>query len=407
MKGSEGIPSLKVETMNKLVSKFPKAPSLFFSSMFPENTYPSDEVKWEIEYGSAGMTPFVAPGATAPVVGVDGYGEASAKAAYLKEKAFLDETFLNGLRAVGTAELENQERKLARMELKLHNRLLRRKEWMFAQMFLNGGFSYATAAGARFEINYGVPANHRLTLTGNDAWNVDHADSNPILDIMDGKTTLSEDGGGDTVQHAICNSEMIKTLMFKPSFQNLLSKSQFGEGDLFKNPTAVIANLIGVGNVTIYDEKYEVTGWANMNAAVGADEIYVDDPTVFEIGGTMRLHSMSKINLYEDKVIDQIDMTTGRVHFTTALTRAVVGGSTRVSMKKKFIDDNKMCLLNSSVDGVPVAEMLQSPYGIPRRWGMYADKKDVWDPEGVWLRIQFKGLPVMYNPDSTYIITCW
>ena len=78
MKGSEGIASLKLETLNKLISKFPKAPTNTFSNMFPTVQYQSDTIRWEVEYGSAGMTPFVAPGATAPTIGLDGTGEASA-----------------------------------------------------------------------------------------------------------------------------------------------------------------------------------------------------------------------------------------------------------------------------------------------------------------------------------------
>ena len=35
MKGSEGIPSLKLETLNKLISKMDKAPDMFFSNLFP------------------------------------------------------------------------------------------------------------------------------------------------------------------------------------------------------------------------------------------------------------------------------------------------------------------------------------------------------------------------------------
>jgi len=74
MKGSAGISALELVTLNKLISKFDRAPSMFFSSLFPTQPYDSDAIKWEIEYGSAGMTPFVAPGSIAPMVGIDGIG---------------------------------------------------------------------------------------------------------------------------------------------------------------------------------------------------------------------------------------------------------------------------------------------------------------------------------------------
>jgi hypothetical protein len=70
-----------------------------FTNMFSSVEYESDRIRWIIEHGTAGMTPFVAPGAPAPTMGDDAmYSEGSAAAAYWKEKAFIDETRLNNLR---------------------------------------------------------------------------------------------------------------------------------------------------------------------------------------------------------------------------------------------------------------------------------------------------------------------
>jgi len=92
-KGSAGVPVLQLVTLNKLITKLAPNPTLFFANMFPETRYPSDSIKWDIEYGSAGLTPFVAPGAPAPKIGLDGVGEGSAKAAYLKEAILLTRFF--------------------------------------------------------------------------------------------------------------------------------------------------------------------------------------------------------------------------------------------------------------------------------------------------------------------------
>lgn len=407
MKGADNIASLQLVTLNKLIEKFPKAPSLLFSNMIGTQQYPSDKIEWEIEYGSAGMTPFVAPGAEAPVVGVDGIGEASAKAAYFKEKMYFDEEFLNDMRKPGTyAEYQTAELKLARGMQKLDWRIQRRREWMCARMFLDGGFTYTIKGGAMFTVHFGVPDSHRIQLTGNDAWNVDHADSNPILDIFDAKQILVDDAGVG-VGKVICNTEMIKTLMFKPSFQELLKKSAFGDGDLYKNPTRVIGELLGVGEITIYDDLYEVPAWIGANVNPGDTIIHVSDASDFEVGGTLRFHSMTKINLWEDDTITAVDILNGTVTVANGPTRAYVAGKDRVTMRKKFIADNQFNMITTSADGGPVAEFMEAPYGVERRWGKYADRKFEWDPDGVWIRVQDKGMPVLYNPDTTITIYAW
>jgi len=156
MKGTAGIPALELVTLNKLISKFDRAPSMYFSGLFPTQQYESDTIKWELEYGSAGMTPFVAPGSIAPMVGMDGVGEASAKAAYWKEKMYFDEEFLNNLREPGTwATYQTAERKLSRGSRKLRYRVDRRREWMNCRMLLDGTLSYIQKGGTKISISYG------------------------------------------------------------------------------------------------------------------------------------------------------------------------------------------------------------------------------------------------------------
>jgi len=406
MKGSEGIPSLKLETLNKLISKMDKAPDMFFSNLFPTVQYDSDTIRWEIEYGSAGMTPFVAPGTVAPAVGVDGTGEASAKAAFYKEKMYFDEEFLNNMREPGSwATYQAAERKLARGTKKLDYRIQRRREWMMAQMFIEGGFTYMQKGGAKFTVNYGIPATHKVTLTGNDCWDVVHADSDPVEDIFDAKRILSDDAGVSGLI-AMCNSEVLKVLMFKKSVQDLLSKSAFGNGDLFAQPAQVIGNLLGVGPLAIYDDLYEVPAYLTGNVIGGVTTaILVDDASDFIVGGTLRFYDMSKVNSWEDCVIAGVAVETGTVTVATAPTFSYIAGEDKVTMKKKFIGDDKFFMFSTSQDGEKVAEFMEAPYGNTRRWGKFADTKDEWDPEGMWLRIQDKGLPVLYHPDTTFTYT--
>lgn len=401
MKGSAGIPALQLEVLNKLITTFDRAPTMFFSGLFGTTQYESDTIKWEIEYGSAGMTPFVAPGSIAPAIGLDGIGEASAKAAFFKEKMYYDEVFLNNIRKPGTwATYQTSERKLSRGSRKLRNRIDRRREWMMAMMITNGVLTYTHTGGTKFTISYGIPTNHQIVLGSTRYWGTGTS-RDPIEDIFDAKVLLADDAG--VVPNVIVlNSDLLKTLMLDTKIQALLEKSTFGNGDLFANPRQVIGTLLGVGDMQVYDELYEVTGWLTGNVTGGATVVIpVDDATDFEIGGKLRFVDLSENNTYEDEVISAVDYAANTVTVATAPTASFKANEDKVIMRKKFIPDNKFLMLSTtSGNNDPIAEFMEAPYGVDRRWGMYADTKDEWDPEGLWMRVQDKGLPVLYHPDT-------
>jgi len=404
MKGSKGIPALQLVVLNKLIEKFTRPPSNFFSGLFPITQYDSDSIEWDIEYGSGGMTPFVAPGSVAPAIGIDGLGSASAKAAFWKEKMYFDEEFLNNLREPGSvATYMKAERILAKGAKKLRWRVDRRREWMNCSMLLNGTLSYIQQGGIKFTVSYGIPTSHMVTLDDSRNWQ-DGASRNPVEDIFDAKQLIADDAMV-VPNYAVMNSQMLKVLLFDTQIQALLAKSAFGNGDLFSRPTQVIANLLGIGNITLYDELYEVQAW--LTATVGSTTIYLDDVSDFEVGGKARFYKMTEYNSYEDEVITAVDVANGTITVGQQPDYAFVGGRDKVVMRKKFIPDNVFFMFADSQDGTKIAEFMEAPYGNSRRWGFFADTKDEWDPEGVWLRVQDKGLPVLYYPDTTYKITAF
>jgi hypothetical protein len=408
MKGTAGIPALQLETLNKLISNIDKTPSNYFSSMFASNQYPSDAISWEIEYASGGMTPFVAPGSVAPTIGIDGVSKGSAKAAYWKEKMYFDEEFLNNLREPGTtATYQTAERQLAKGVKKLRYRCERRREWMMAQAIINGVLNYNMPGGAKIAISYGVPTSHVRTLPADTTrWNTPKATSTADIvgDIFTAKTVLSVDAGV-TANHIIINSQMLQVMMLSKDIQTLMAKSAFGNGDLYSNPKAVLANLLGLGNVTIYDDLYEVqayiTNWGNSTT------LTVDDATDIEVGSVLRVFNMTKFNTWEDRTVATVNTDTGVVTVTVALSNTYVAGRDKVVARKKFIMDNQFFMFSDTADGSKIAEFMEAPYGLGRRWGFYADTELEWDPEGMWLRVQDKGLPVIYRPDTTYLINAW
>lgn len=405
MKGQSAIPALQLAVLNKLISKMDKAPNMFFSNMIPVVKNDSDTILWETEYGSAGMTPFVAPGAPAPSTGLDGIGAGSAKAAYFKEKMYFDEEFLNNLRQVGTwATYQKAERQLAKGMQKLRRRIDRRREWMCAKMVVDGTMTYATKGGVKFTVDYGIPESHKTTPTY--AWGA--SNSTPLVDVFDAKTVLVNDAGVNP-DFAICNTSVLKKLLFDVTtngIQNLLKKSNFGEGDLFRNPKMVIGTLLGVGELVVNDDLYEANAWI-LTTVTGSSSttVTVDDATDFEVG-TARLYNMLT-NTFEDIAVTAVNLSTNVITFTVTTTSTVyLAGRDRIIMRKKYIADNKFILMTkTSADGDAIGEFMEAPYGLDRHWGPYADTELEWDPEGIWIRVQDKGLPVLYHNDCTYTLT--
>jgi hypothetical protein len=403
MKGIQGIPALQLETLNKLISKFDKVPSNFFSNLFSSVQYPSDTIKWETEYTSGGMTPFVAPGSIAPAIGIDGVGQCEARAAYWKEKMYFDEEFLNNLREPGTtATYATAERKLAKGAKKLQYRCQRRREWMLSQMITQGTLAYNVNGGAKFTVSYGVPSTHQVTLDPTTRSWVDGTSRNPVEDIFDGKTVMSTDAGVKP-DYCLLNSELLKVLILDSKIQALLEKSAFGNGDLFSNPGPVLASLLGVGKLTVYDELYEVQSY--LTTTPGSTTIYLEETTDFAVGGIARFVNTITANTWEDETITAVDPVAGTITVAAQPSATFVGGRDKVIMRKKFILDNEFHMIATKAAGEPVAEFMEAPYGLDRRWGFFADTHLEWDPEGIWLRVQDKGLPVFYHPDTTYKLT--
>lgn len=83
MSKGAGIKALRVEVLNKVMSKFPMPKGNFFTNLFGTTQLEGDTARWLMESGSVGMTPFVAPGTPAPVTTDDiWWGEGSARVAY-------------------------------------------------------------------------------------------------------------------------------------------------------------------------------------------------------------------------------------------------------------------------------------------------------------------------------------
>lgn len=410
-RGSSDIPILRLEVLQKFMESFMAPPNLILSGMFASSTSPSSTIRWESQRGGRGMTPFVAPGSPAPVTSPHGVAQHVAEVAYWKEKMPFDEEFLNNLRQPGTdAVYQSAEAKLARELAGLKNRSLRRKEWMFAQMLCNNGFTYQVKGGYRASVSYGIPSDHRITLGSTYNWN-NGASKDILGDIRDAKIALSQDCGG-TIDYAIFNSQVLKLLAADSTIRDILKRQAFMESNLYSGNlnnligvnAKVIGSLLDIPNLVVYDEMYEVRAWLTGAVTGGSTTwISLDDVSDFEEDAAIRFWDVSA-GTYEDRVVIGVNIENGTVQINYPPATSYKSGEDYVTQAKPFIPDDKFIMMASKVDGQPIAEYKQAPFGLNRNYGQFTDSYDEWDPEVTWIRVQDKGLPILFNRDAIYTI---
>jgi hypothetical protein len=403
-KGASRFPDLRLERLTKLIERFTAPPSLALMNLFGSTNAESDQIRWESQQGNRGMTPFVAPGAEAPTTAPPGIGEHRASPAFWKEKIPYGEEFLNNLRRPGTLDTYMPaQRRLAKDMQMLRSRCDRRKEWMFAQMITAGSVAYINPHGVRASWNYSIPSAQIVSLASSRHW--DTGSSRNILeDIMDAKLVLKNSIGA-TIDYALFTSELLKYMILDTGIQTILAKSAFGSGDLFARPVQVLGSLLDIQNMVVYDEQYQIKAWLTaVVTGTSTTAVSVDDASDFVAGETLRFHDISA-GTYEDETIASVDVDAGTVTVETAPSVSFKSGEDVVTMTKKFLPTKKFCMFASSVEGQKIAEFMASPFSIPRQWGMKVDSYEEWDPEVVWIRVQNKGLPVLYQEDAIYNLT--
>ena len=415
MRGIADIPELRLEVLQNFITRFMTPPELTLSTLFGTSNSVSDSIYWESQEGGRGMAPFVPPGVPSPRTAPYGITKHSATVATWKEKMYFDEEFLNNLRKEGTInQYYASAARLAKEMAGLTYRSMRRKEWMFSKMMFSGGFTYQTTGGTILAVDYGLPAENNVTLTTNYMWTATGgaATVDIVGDIIDGKQVI-KDATGAFVDRAVCTSKVLKLMAHDPTLIALLHKSAFGNGDLFtgaKHPILgvnpkVVASLLDIPFLEVNDEMYEIRAFLT-GAVVGSSTtvIPVEDTTDFEVGWKLRFVDVSA-GTWEEETIASIQPEASTITVSNAPTASFKAGEDFVFMRRTFVPSNKFIMYASSVENQPIAEYIAAPYGLGRTYGMQTDRHETWDPDGVFLRVQDKGLPVLYQRDAIYNLT--
>jgi len=407
-RGIGDISDLRLSVLNGVIEQLTSPPELMLGGMFPSMNAQSETIEWESYTGGRGLTPFKAPGSPTPVTAPLGYKKHSAQAAFWGEKMYFDEQFLNNLRKLGTRETyQTAQQKLARELAAMTNKCRRRKEWMFAKMITAGSFNYLQTSGYKASVDYQIPSANEVTLGAAYKWGTG-PNKDIIGDVIAGKRVIS-DSCGANVTMALINSVTLEYMARDVAIQTLLQKSAFGDGNLFKNGNKIvganpniIGSLLNIPKLVVYDEVYEVRAMITSTVSASATTIYVDDISDFSTG-TLVIKDVSA-NTSEEVTISAVNVEASTLT-VSATESAYKAGEDIVVQKVKFVPDNKFIMVAERVEGQPIAEYMAAPYGINRGWGLRADRDETWDPEGVWIRVQDKGLPVLYFRDAVYILT--
>ena len=403
--GINDVSALRLTVLNKLVTKYLTPPNLILSNFFPVANYESDNIEWESQIGSRGLTPFAAEDAESPAVSIPGVGENSAHAAFWKERTFFGSSFLNNIREAGTdRRYQNAARTLGNQVRNLSNRSYRREEWMRAQMLCNDGFTYKDTNGVYITLDYGIPDDNKVSLATDYKW-AEGTKRDIAQDIYGAKLVVSNANAG-VLNHAIFTSEVLQYLIFDDTIQTLLQKSSYGQGDMFANPTNVIGGLLGIPSMHLYDEAYQIRAYLTTAQASGAGPhtVYVDSTVDFEVGGTLTVLDVSA-KTTETLTITAVNTNSGTLTATGTLASSYKASEDYVYMTRKFIPTNKFIMWADSVDGEPIAEFMKAPHELDRRWGQQVDRWEVKDPDGIFIRVEDKGLPVLYHEDAVYQLT--
>lgn len=412
-RGKSDIPALRLEVLKEFVTQFNSPPNLVLNAMFGGSPIQeiSDSIQWESQRGGRGMVPFVPPGAPAPRSAPHGIAQHSATAAYWKEKRYFDEEFLNNLRKPGTyAEHHRATDILAENMSQLVNRANRRKEWMFAKMMFDGGFTYYTKGGYMVELDYGLPDENVVTLAGNYRWGESSAAI--LTDIKNGKRTIAE-GCGGKIDVAMCTSRVLDLIGSDSTIQGFLETRKFGDGRFMQdsgvnnlalvNPV-VVASLFDIPNLIIYDEMFEIQAHLTANITAGSTTtLTVNDASDFEAAGTLTVWKAGT-DTHEKRNVVSVNHANNTVKVAYGFDNSYQAGVDFVTAQRYILPEDKFVMISSTVDGKPIAKYHEAPFGLGRHWGLYTDTKEEWDPEGVYIRVQDKGLPVLYQRDAVYVI---
>lgn len=261
-----------------------KPPRTFLLDLFFNDTETSlsRHVDIDIIDGQRRLAPFVNPRNQGTLVERRGYTTRSFTPPYVKPKMVTEaEDFLNRqpgehiyMGNVTSGQLAAQ--RLGRDQAELDDMITRREEWMAAQA-LDGGVINVVGEGVDAEIDFRMPANHIVNLSGADLWD-DAGD--PTADLREWRRRTSQ-RSGLAANRAVIGADVEDALLNNEKFQSQLDVRRFNQvGEVRMQEMAdmgarLVAVLSGGFEIWAYDEWYVDPETGDEEPMVPRDKVFV------------------------------------------------------------------------------------------------------------------------------------
>ncbi len=155
----------------------------------------------------------------------------------------------------------------------LRDRILRREAWMAAQL-LKTGTVVCKGDGIDVVIDFGMPSDHKITLSAEDKWNV--ATSDPVSNLVDWRSMIARDSGL-VPGVAVLGSEVAKAVRNNPAVMKQLDNRRvtLGQIDPRQLPDGVVyLGMLEQTDLYSFDDYYEDDA-GNLQPMVPADHLFL------------------------------------------------------------------------------------------------------------------------------------
>jgi hypothetical protein len=244
-------PSINI--LNRVINEFTVDPSQFIGvNMLPVVVEYAPTVKWDILGGTLGMTKAYQIDSEPQAIPFRRLYTKQMDTMYWAELGQLSEADLLYIRQQGTLSDRAGRRLLASRLEQLNTRLETRMEWLRWQA-MQGSLTVNEEQVNRM-IDYEVPSNHKITLTGSALW-TDTVNSNPISDFMNWALLYRGTGAGKPT--AFMNKKTAQLLAKNATVRDLVKQSTntllLGPGTVDKLLLPLVSDLDGI---VVYDGGY-------------------------------------------------------------------------------------------------------------------------------------------------------
>lgn len=170
----------------------------FFDGQSPQVSN-AETIDIDVIKGNRRMAPFVNPKLQGKVIERDGYKTFTYKPAYIKPKTIttaedvLKRQAGEVIYGAASSPSSRAAEQLAKDMAELDRMITRRIEWMCSKALLTGKIP-VQGDGIDDEVDFLMPSNHIITLSGTALWS-DHTNADPLQNLRTWKRQMSKDSG--------------------------------------------------------------------------------------------------------------------------------------------------------------------------------------------------------------------